>query len=108
MVVSVQDLPRYVVNFIKRFATGSYASATSFAIPESTDPSQLSRDPFGFRQVIIAATAYGKVFALDSSNGKILWSRILGHGRAGAQLVPRKVYVSRKVGDVDEGGSGEL
>src|SRR6202020_896330 len=97
--------------FIQRFATGSYASLST---PASTPPTSsgtmtttLSRDAFGFRQVIVAATAHGKVYGLDSSNGQILWSRVLGLGWAaeiGASILPVKLFVTRSVGDTDEDG----
>jgi hypothetical protein len=38
----------------------------------------LVRDPFGFHKVIVAITSTGKIFGIHSSNGAILWSRILG------------------------------
>ena len=66
-----------------------------------------SRDAFGFRQVIVAATAHGKVYGLDSSDGQILWSRVLGLGWAaeiGASILPVKLFVTRSVGDADEDG----
>jgi hypothetical protein len=74
-VLDAKDFPQYLANFIQRFATGSY---TSLSTPTSTPPTSsgtmttaLSRDAFGFGQVIVAAT-HGKVYGLDSSNGQIL------------------------------------
>lgn len=40
--------------------------------------STLSRDAFGFRKIIVTITSTGKIYGLDSANGNILWSRILG------------------------------
>ena len=98
-----QNFPQYLVNFIKRFATGSYASVSSVA--SAADDGALSRDAFGFRQVIVAATTpFGKVFGIDSSNGKILWSRVLGLGRAneaGGRIIPVHLFVTRTVRDND-------
>ena len=62
----------------------------------------LSRDAFGFREVIVATTAFGKVFGIDSSNGEILWSRVLGLGWAaeiGGRIRPAKFYVTRTISD---------
>ena len=62
----------------------------------------LTRDTFGFRKLIVAATARGVVYGLDSSTGTILWSRILDLGWAaavGAHHVPLKLFVIRTVGD---------
>jgi len=62
----------------------------------------LARDAFGFRQVIVAASNLGKIYGLDSSNGTVLWSRMLGLGWAaqvGAQIVPVKLFVVQTVAD---------
>jgi hypothetical protein len=83
--------------------TGSYASTHQRAEPASltaSDPEPLSRDAFGFRQVIVTASDLGKIYGLDSSSGTVLWSRILGLGRAaqvGAQIVPLKLFMVRTI-----------
>ncbi|KAF8809912.1 DUF1620-domain-containing protein [Phlegmacium glaucopus] len=109
-----QDFPRYLVNFARRFVTGSYASTHSAPSSRSTSKSSnsteplLSRDTFGFRQIIVAGTAHGKVFGIDSSNGEILWSRVFGLGWAGeigGRVVPVKVFVTKTVAD---GGDPEV
>ncbi|KIK60873.1 hypothetical protein GYMLUDRAFT_96989 [Collybiopsis luxurians FD-317 M1] len=110
-----KDLPDYILRFVKRFATGSYESATSSAtvIPPASSASdpQLQlpfRDAFGFRQVLVVSTAYGKVYGIDTSNGEILWSRILGAGEKakerGARVVPveGKMFVFKTVADADD------
>lgn len=102
--VHVQSFPEYVVAFARRFATGSYASVSSSVAPQANDSLPLSRDAFGLRQIIVAATSHGKVFGLDSSNGEIVWSRVFGLGWAaevGGRIIPLKVYVTRAVGDAD-------
>ncbi|EGO03055.1 hypothetical protein SERLA73DRAFT_103134 [Serpula lacrymans var. lacrymans S7.3] len=94
-----KNLPQYAVNFARRFATGSHAP-----ISISQDEESVSRDAFGFRQVIVAATSHGKIFGIDSSNGEILWSRVLGLGWAaevGGTVIPVKLYVTRTVSDGD-------
>lgn len=116
-IVDARDLPAYLVHFIKRFATGSYASALTAPTPALTGASaptnetaaivELARDEFGFRKIIVAATEYGKVYGLDSSNGEIVWSRVFGLGWAvevGGKIVPVKVFTVRAVGDIDEEG----
>ncbi|KAF8884531.1 hypothetical protein BD779DRAFT_1443085 [Infundibulicybe gibba] len=105
--LDLQDLPQYLVRFTQRFATGSYASASSSASIKEDD-GHLSRDTFGFRQVIVAATAFGKVYGIDSSNGEILWSRVLGLGWAaevGGRIHPVKLFVTKTVSN---GGSPEV
>lgn len=94
-----QNFPRYLLNFVRRFATGSYASASSSVAAKD---GSLSRDAFGFRQIILVATDFGKLFALDSSNGNVVWSRILGLGWAaevGGKHLPVKIFVTRTVSD---------
>ncbi len=62
------------------------------------------RDAFGFRQVIVVATPYSKVFGIDSSDGEILWSRMFGLGWAaetGGSILPVKLYVTQTVHDGD-------
>ncbi|KAG6816901.1 hypothetical protein H0H87_001854 [Tephrocybe sp. NHM501043] len=93
-----KNFPQYLNGFIRRFLTGSYASTTSVPEPFSASSSEdtLIRDAFGFRQIIVAATVQGKVFGLDSSTGRIVWSRVLGLGWAaevGASVVPIKMFV---------------
>ncbi|CAL1698629.1 unnamed protein product [Somion occarium] len=99
-----QDFPQYAINFAKRFATGSYASASSSIAPASNDTSPLSRDTFGFRKIIVAATSHGKVFGIDSANGEIIWSRVFGLGWAaevGGRIFPLKIFTTRTVSDGD-------
>lgn len=96
-----QNLPQYLANFARRFATGSYATVTASAA-SSSDEDTLTRDAFGFRQVIVAATSYGKIFGIDSSNGRVLWSRVLGLGwaaKVGGTIIPTKIFVTRTVSD---------
>jgi ER membrane protein complex subunit 1 len=63
----------------------------------------LVRDPFGFRQVIVAATVFGKVYGLDSADGSVLWSRVLGLGWASESGVGGTVDVVKifVVGDLE-------
>jgi outer membrane protein assembly factor BamB len=94
--------------------TGFYTSAHSVPLSHSspkgsnsTEP-LLSRDTFGFRQIIVAGTAHGKVFGIDSSNGEIVWSRVFGLGWAGeigGRVVPVKLFVAKTVAD---GGDPEV
>lgn len=68
----------------------------------SSDEDTLTRDAFGFRQIIVAATPYGKIFGIDSSNGRVLWSRVLGLGwaaKVGGTIIPTKMFVTRTVSD---------
>lgn len=55
------------------------------------------RDQFGFRKVLLAATPFGSVVALDGVSGRPLWRRLLadGAGGEGAQMFPLKMYVHR-------------
>jgi len=99
-----------VLNLVKRFVTGPYASTHKRALPTSEkEPAldSLTRDAFGFRQVIVTANDLGKIYGLDSTSGAILWSRVLGLGWAaqiGGQIIPSKLFVVRTIAD---GGSPE-
>jgi outer membrane protein assembly factor BamB len=96
-----KNLPQYLANFARRFATGSYATVTTSAA-SSSDEDTLTRDAFGFRQIIVAATSYGKIFGIDSSDGRVLWSRVLGLGwaaKVGGAIIPTKIFVTRTVSD---------
>ena len=112
ILMTLQDLPRFLVSFARRFVTGSYASTRSVPSSQSSKSSNstepLSRDTFGFRQIIVAGTAHGKVFGIDSSNGEIVWSRVFGLGWAGeigGRVVPVKLFVTKTVAD---GGDPEV
>lgn len=97
----IQNFPTYLLNFIRRFATGSYASVSSSAAA-STHDSVLSRDEFGFRQIIVVATGFGKIFGIDSSTGQIVWGKLLGLGWAaqvGGRIYPTKMFVTQTVSE---------
>lgn len=99
-----QNFPQYAVNFVRRFVTGSYASVSSSIAPIANASAPLTRDTFGFRKVIVAATAHGKVYGLDSADGTVLWSRVFGLGWAaevGGQVIPVKIFTTRTVSDGD-------
>ena len=83
---------------VKRPTTASYASASAAISHDSG----LHRDEFGFKKIIVAATEHGKIFGIDSSNGHILWSRILGLGfiaSVGGVIVPVKMFIVNTVSD---------
>ncbi|KAH8102954.1 hypothetical protein BXZ70DRAFT_889895 [Cristinia sonorae] len=99
-----KDFPQYAINFARRFATGSYASVSSSVAPQANASQSLSRDTFGLRKIIVAATSHGKVFGIDSSNGEIIWSRVFGLGWAhevGGRIIPLKLFVTKTVGDAE-------
>jgi len=77
-------------------------------VSSNSSTEELYRDPFGFHQIIVAATRFGKVYGIDSSSGKIIWSRILGLGWAeevGGQILPVKLHLTKTVSD---GGDPEV
>jgi outer membrane protein assembly factor BamB len=60
----------------------------------------LHRDQFGLQKLVVAAAKNGKVFALDSSNGEIVWSTSLGLTRhSGPELDVQGMWIVREVGD---------
>ena len=112
--VEGRDFPDYAVRFIKRFVTGSYASVSSpvqrifnsNSTSDKNNTTTFSRDLFGFRQIIVAATHHGKIYGIDSGSGEVVWSRVFGLGWArdvGAKVVPIRIYVLKTVGDDVEG-----
>ncbi|VDB86740.1 unnamed protein product [Peniophora sp. CBMAI 1063] len=67
-----QNLPTFVVNFARRFLTGSYETPSS-----ALDDGKLERDAFGFRKLIVGVSEYGKAYTIDSSTGHTIWSKRL-------------------------------
>ena len=117
-IVEGRDFPEYAARFIKRFVTGSYASVSSpvqriFNSNSTSDKNTtttFSRDLFGFRQIIVAATHHGKIYGIDSGSGEIVWSRVFGLGWAkdvGAKVIPIRMYVLKAVGDDVEGAAAK-
>ncbi|KAJ9115119.1 hypothetical protein QFC22_005449 [Naganishia vaughanmartiniae] len=69
-----KDLPLYLARFLQRFTSGSYTQALS-STPLS--PGALYRDQFGFQKLVIVASTTGKLYAIDSAHGNIVWSTLL-------------------------------
>lgn len=87
-----QYLPQYVAQFTKRFATGSYASATPTGSPSAS--LALERDAFGFRKVLVVATSHGTLLGLDTAQGAVVWRRIIGVSSTGpAEIIPYKMFL---------------
>ncbi|KAG8734710.1 hypothetical protein FRC10_011504 [Ceratobasidium sp. 414] len=87
-VVAAQNLPQFIVQFAKRFATGSYASST---VPDSE---VLERDTFGFRKMLVVATGHGTLLGVDTARGTVVWRRIIGFSTGGpADVTPFKLFV---------------
>ncbi|KAG8768084.1 hypothetical protein FRC12_005774, partial [Ceratobasidium sp. 428] len=86
--IAAQNLPQFVVQFAKRFATGSYAAAV---VPDSQD---LERDTFGFRKMLVVATAHGTLIGVDTARGTVVWRRIIGFSFGGpVDVTPFKLFV---------------
>ncbi|KAK4687456.1 ER membrane protein complex subunit 1, partial [Tremellales sp. Uapishka_1] len=95
--LELKELPSFFVRFVTRFLTASYSSAIS---TEPLSPSRLHRDQFGFQKLIVAVTKTGKVFAMDSANGGIVWSRNLGRfDESGSDLTVSDLWVVRERGE---------
>jgi ER membrane protein complex subunit 1 len=90
----MQNLPSNLLNFIRRFTTGNYNAINSAGTKNGTV--ELYRDVFGFQKVILAASASGKVYALDSATGNIIYSRVLSLGGSpGATFRIVKLFTMR-------------
>ncbi|QRW23080.1 endoplasmic reticulum membrane protein [Rhizoctonia solani] len=88
-IVAAQNLPQYIAQFSKRFATGTYTIT-----PGSS--SSLDRDPFGFRKVLVVATGYGTLLGVDTAQGNVVWRKIIGVSSTGpADVIPFKMFVTK-------------
>ncbi|XP_022131901.1 ER membrane protein complex subunit 1 isoform X2 [Momordica charantia] len=56
---------------------------------KSSDKSKLSRDHNGFRKLLIVLTKSGKLYALHSGDGRIVWSLLLHPFRKSEACTPR-------------------
>ncbi|KAJ7777155.1 hypothetical protein B0H16DRAFT_1879286 [Mycena metata] len=97
-----QDFPAYAAAFAERFVTG--APPREEVVVSAHDRSAaLARDAFGFKQVLVTATAYGSLFGLDTASGAVLWTRVFGLGWAGDSVggvvKPLKIYVVEGEGE---------
>ncbi|ORX33525.1 hypothetical protein BD324DRAFT_668589 [Kockovaella imperatae] len=93
-IFELKDLPGFTLRLVKRMM----GKQTTALIPMQT--ASLHRDQFGFQQVLIAVTRSGKVFALDSSNGYVLWTTNLGtFSSEGSNLHVEDMWVVREVGE---------
>ncbi|CDZ97976.1 Molecular chaperones HSP70/HSC70, HSP70 superfamily [Phaffia rhodozyma] len=68
---SLKYLPSYLLKIPVALLPSSSSSASSSAL------SLLAQDPFNFRKLILVGSPYGKVFALDSIDGSIVWGKRL-------------------------------
>ncbi|EDO46898.1 predicted protein [Nematostella vectensis] len=64
---------------VKQFQTFVNAQQGHAPAPDVTtaEDEQLTRDQFNLRKLILIATASGKMFGLDSSDGSVLWETFL-------------------------------
>lgn len=89
--VAAQNLPQYIAQFTRRFAMGSYDSSSSPALSMSTE---LERDVFGFRKMLVVATNYGTLIGVDTARGQVVWRRIVGISSTGpADVIPYKLAI---------------
>lgn len=98
----------HVRQFSERVLQHFYTPQSAPEGTSRTGHSVLHGDEFGFRQVIVAATAEGVLYGIDSSTGEVLWRRLFGLGwaaeRVGGKIVPVKMFVvPRKVKTGSEG-----
>ncbi|KAJ7261871.1 hypothetical protein C8J57DRAFT_1184056 [Mycena rebaudengoi] len=97
-----KDFPQYAADFAQRFVTGT-PPREEVVVSVHDHNASLTRDAFGFKQVLVAATAQGSLFGLDTASGTVLWTRVLGLGWAGdgvgGSVVPAKIFVLDGEGD---------
>ncbi|KAJ7065423.1 hypothetical protein C8F01DRAFT_1125582, partial [Mycena amicta] len=96
-IADAKDFPAYAAAFAQRFVAGAEA------VTAAATPASLSRDAYGFRQVLVVATAYGSAFGIDTATGAIIWTRIFGLGWAGegvgGAVRPLKIFVLNSDGE---------
>lgn len=56
---------------------------------KTSDKSKMSRDHNGFRKLLIVLTKSGKLFALHSGDGRVIWSRLLQPFHKSEACAPR-------------------
>ncbi|KAJ6617050.1 hypothetical protein B0H10DRAFT_1349440 [Mycena sp. CBHHK59/15] len=97
-----KDFPGYAAAFAQRFVTGT-PPREEVVVSAHNHTASLARDAYGFKQVLVVATAYGTLFGLDTSSGAVLWTRVLGLGWAGhgvsGTVKPLKMFVLDGEGD---------
>ncbi|KAJ7147635.1 DUF1620-domain-containing protein [Mycena crocata] len=97
-----KDFPAYAAAFAERFVTGA-PPREEVVVSAHNQTAALTRDAFGFKQVLVAATAYGSVFGLDTASGAVLWTRVFGLGWAGdgvgGKVKAVKIFVVDGEGD---------
>ncbi|BFZ61555.1 hypothetical protein YB2330_002627 [Saitoella coloradoensis] len=62
-------IPAFISGWATRFAQGEYEAS-----PTGTSAG-IARDTFGFRKFIVTGTEKGKLAALDTATGKVVWSQ---------------------------------
>ncbi|KAJ6485547.1 DUF1620-domain-containing protein [Mycena sanguinolenta] len=91
-IADAKDFPAYAAAFAQRFVTGAAPpDEVVLSAHNHTGATSLARDAFGFKQVLVTATAYGSVFGLDTASGTILWTRVLD--AADGTVRPVKIFV---------------
>ncbi|KAF7371106.1 hypothetical protein MSAN_00745500 [Mycena sanguinolenta] len=89
-IADAKDFPAYAAAFAQRFITGA-APPDEVVVSAHDHTASLARDAFGFKQVLVTATAYGTIFGLDTASGAVLWTRVLD--AAGGTVKPVKIFV---------------
>jgi len=98
--LDLQNLPSYLLKIIRRFVTGNYNNLPKKIRANGNGSIELYRDVYGFHKVILAASASGKVYAIDSVTGEIIYSRVLSLGGSpGATFRIVKLFITRSAAD---------
>lgn len=84
-----QRLGSLAARFNKHSTLPSLPSNTAY-----TPLSILWRDTFGFRKLIIVATLFGKVMAIDSATGELSWSQLLSLGETSGRPMILDLHLS--------------
>ncbi|KAJ1019961.1 hypothetical protein NDA16_004242 [Ustilago loliicola] len=80
-------------------------------VASSNTTSQLFRDPFGFRKVIVVATAKGKLYALDTiAKDTVVWEKsLIGYGEGEGEFEPNiNIKLMQTVRELSTDGKSPL
>ncbi|PVG00098.1 DUF1620-domain-containing protein [Serendipita vermifera] len=96
----IKSLPGFIFRFVQRFLTGAY-NQPKVPSQSSNVAGSLWRDTYGFKKIVVAATATGKIFGIETSKGKIVWSHKLGAEVPDLRMLikPLKMTVLKTVSD---------
>jgi len=95
-----------LVHFASSFSSFDPHAVVDYLTAKTQADNSLVKDKFGFKKLVVVATAPGKLFGLHSVDGSIVWSKYLPHtkplslfvARSSAHPPPRGILVGSTQG----------